>query len=175
MKTLLTWDKRFVLGGGVALVLLVALSFLLMSQLRGTQQALRTDEFPAQEWRSSAPEEQGFDSAKLAEGLQAIRRNGTQIHSLMIVRNGSVIVDAYFYPYDGSIYHDLASVTKSLMTTLIGIAADQGELDLDQPMLSFFPDRTIANRDERKERITIRHLANLTAGWSAIRWTTRRR
>lgn len=164
MKTLLTWDKRFVLGGGVALVLLVALSFLLMSQLRGTQQALRTDEFPAQEWRSSAPEEQGFDSAKLAEGLQAIRRNGTQIHSLMIVRNGSVIVDAYFYPYDGSIYHDLASVTKSLMTTLIGIAADQGELDLDQPMLSFFPDRTIANRDERKERITIRHLANLTAG-----------
>jgi CubicO group peptidase (beta-lactamase class C family) len=119
---------------------------------------------PAQDWPSSSPEEQGVDSAKLAEGLLAIQANGTNIHSLMIVRNGSVILDAYFYPYDGTIYHDRASVTKSLVTTLVGIAADQGRLDLDQPMVSFFPDRTIANRDARKERITVRHLASLTAG-----------
>ena len=73
-------------------------------------------------------------------------------------------MDAYFYPYDGSIYHDVASVTKSVMTTLIGIAADQGKLKLDDPMLSFFSDREIANRDERKERITVAHLASMSAG-----------
>ena len=122
------------------------------------------DYWPTGGWRSSTPEAQGFDSVKLAEGLQAMRQNGTQIHSLLLIRNGSVFLDAYFYPYDGSIYHDLASVTKSLITTLIGIAADQGKLDLDRPMLSFFPDRAIANRDERKESITVRHLASLTAG-----------
>jgi CubicO group peptidase (beta-lactamase class C family) len=31
-------------------------------------------------------------------------------------------------------------------------------------MLSFFPDREIANRDERKERITVAHLASMSAG-----------
>ncbi|HSL44020.1 MAG TPA: serine hydrolase [Anaerolineales bacterium] len=115
-------------------------------------------------WPTSTPEEQGFDSAKLAEGLLAIKKNGTLIHSLMILRNDRVILDAYFYPYDGSTYHDLASVTKSVMTTLIGIAADQNKLNLDDPMLSFFPDREIANRDERKEKITIRHLASMGSG-----------
>ncbi|HEU4746461.1 MAG TPA: serine hydrolase, partial [Anaerolineales bacterium] len=57
-----------------------------------------------------------------------------------------------------------ASVTKSVMTTLIAIAADQGKLDLDKPILSFFPDRTIANLDARKERITVRHLASMSSG-----------
>jgi hypothetical protein len=94
--------------------------------------------WPTTGWQSSTPEAQGFDSAKLAEGLQAIKENGTSVHSILIVRGGSVFLDAYFYPYDSSYYHDLASVTKSVMTTLIGIAADQGKLDLDQPMLSFF-------------------------------------
>ena len=96
--------------------------------------------------------------------MQAIQQKGTKIHSLLIIRNDAVFLDAYFYPYDGSIYHDLASVTKSVTTTLIGIAADQGKLDLDAPMLSFFPDRTIANQDARKESITVRHMASMTAG-----------
>jgi CubicO group peptidase (beta-lactamase class C family) len=78
----------------------------------------------------STPEEQGFDSAKIAEALLAIQNNGTAIHSLTILRNDRMILVASFYPYDGSIYHDVASVTKSVMTILIGIAADQGKLKL---------------------------------------------
>ena len=97
-----------------------------------------------------------------------MREKNIQIHSLLVVRNGDVVVDAYFYPYDGGTVHDLASVTKSVMTTLIAIAAEQGKLDLDQPMVSFFPDRTIANRDARKERITVRHLASMASGLDSL-------
>jgi CubicO group peptidase (beta-lactamase class C family) len=127
-------------------------------------QAATTKSSSVQAWSTSTPEEQGFDSARMAEGLLAIKEKGTLIHSLMVLRNDRVILDANFYPYDGSIYHDLASITKSVMTTLIGIAADQGKLSLDDRMLSFFPDREIANRDERKEKITIRHLASMSSG-----------
>jgi CubicO group peptidase (beta-lactamase class C family) len=116
------------------------------------------------DWLTSTPEEQGFDSAKAAEGLLAIKEDGTAIHSLTVLRNDKVILDAYFYPYDGSIYHDLGSVTKSVMTTLIGIAADQGKLSLDDTMLSFFPGREIANLDKNKEKITLRHLASMSSG-----------
>jgi CubicO group peptidase (beta-lactamase class C family) len=52
---------------------------------------------------------------------------------------------SYFYPYDDTIPHELASVTKSVMTTLIGMAVDQGKIQLDQPPVSFFPGRVIAN------------------------------
>jgi CubicO group peptidase (beta-lactamase class C family) len=121
--------------------------------------------WPTTAWPTSPPEAQGIASAKLAEGLQAIQAKGTFIHSLLLARHGYVVLDAYFDPYDGSMVHDLASVTKSVMTTLIGIAADQGHLSLDDPVLSFFPDRVVANRDERKERLTVAHLASMTAGF----------
>jgi CubicO group peptidase (beta-lactamase class C family) len=125
-------------------------------------------DWPTQGWHSATPEQEGIDSAKLAEGLLAIGRQNLNLHSLLLVRNGQVVVDANFYPYDGKAVHDVASVTKSVMTTLIAIAADQGKLELDAPMVSFFPDRTIANRDARKERITVRHLASMANGLESM-------
>jgi CubicO group peptidase (beta-lactamase class C family) len=120
--------------------------------------------WPTQSWRTSTPEEQGFDSAKLAEGLQAMRDNGINIHSLTIIRNDNLMLDAYFYPYNGGTFHEIASVTKSVMTTLIGIASDQGKLNLDDKMVSFFPERVIANGGFLKNRITVRHLTGMTSG-----------
>ena len=121
--------------------------------------------WPTNGWESASPESQGFDSEKLLGKLNAIKQKGMDIQSLMIIRNGSVILDAYFYPYDGSTYHDVASVTKSVMTTLIGIAADQSKLSLDDPILSFFPDRTFSNMDPAKEQITVRHLVSNSSGF----------
>ena len=80
-------------------------------------------EWPTDGWRTGLPEEFGFDSLKLAEGLLAIRENGLDLHSIALVRRGVMLLDAVFYPYDGRALHDQASVTKSIMTVLIGIAA----------------------------------------------------
>jgi CubicO group peptidase (beta-lactamase class C family) len=123
--------------------------------------------WPTEGWKTSTPEEQGFDSARLAEGLLNLKQNKAKIHSLLIIRNGRVILDAYFTPYDDSIPHKLASVTKSFTTTLIGIAIAQGKIQLDQPMVSFFPDRTIANLDGLKNSITIRNLVSMQNGYES--------
>jgi len=120
--------------------------------------------WPTEGWQSRPLEAAGFLSGKMAEGLLAIRDEGIPIHSLTVIRHGYIVLDAYFYPYDGSTVHDLASVTKSVMTTLIGIAADQGKLRVDDTMLSFFPDRTIAHLDARKQHITVAHLASMSSG-----------
>ena len=127
-------------------------------------QGSSSTEWPTSGWPTGAPEEKGFDSLRLAEGLLAIRRNGLDLHSVSIVRDGVMVLDAHFYPYDGRTVHEMASVTKSITTTLIGIAADQGKLRLDDPMLSFFSGRAVANRDAAKERITVRHLVSMSSG-----------
>ena len=120
--------------------------------------------WPTQGWQASTPEAQGFDSAKLSEALWTIREEQKNVHSVIIIRNGMVILEAYFYPYDGKTVHELASVTKSVITTLIAIAADQGKLSLDDRMVSFFPDRVIANNSLLKRMITVRQLAGMTSG-----------
>jgi CubicO group peptidase (beta-lactamase class C family) len=110
------------------------------------------------------PEDAGFDSVRLADVLLDIQANVPNVHSVMVLRDGAVALDATFYPYDGTNPHELASVTKSVMTTLIGIAIDQERLTLDQPLVSFFPDREIANPGNGKEKVTVEHLASTMSG-----------
>ncbi|HYX31292.1 MAG TPA: serine hydrolase, partial [Pyrinomonadaceae bacterium] len=121
--------------------------------------------WPTKEWRSSTPEEQGVDSAKLADALHAIRQHDVNIHSLLLVRNGYVILDAYFFPFDKTSLHDVASVTKTVTSTLTGVAIDRGKISsVNEPVVTLFPKRTIANNDDRKARVRIENLLTMTSG-----------
>ncbi|OHD15610.1 MAG: hypothetical protein A2004_11470 [Spirochaetes bacterium GWC1_61_12] len=115
-------------------------------------------------FRESTPEAQGFSSRLLAAGIRSIVESGASMHSFMMMRGGAVFLDAYFPPYDGTVYHKLASVTKSVTATLVGIAIDEGYLRLDDPVLEYFPERTVSDPDGRKAGITIRHLLTMTSG-----------
>ncbi len=105
-----------------------------------------------------------MDSETLREAIDYIREHDLSIHSMLIVRNGYVVLDAYFYPYGEKDIHDVASVTKSVTSTLVGVAMHEGKIkSLSQPALSFFPS-SLANHDERKQKITIQHLLSMTSG-----------
>ncbi len=151
-------------GAAVLLVLIGALAYIFQLGRGGLPTLPAPDHWPTNGWQTTTPEEQGFDSLKLAQGLSAIQKASLPIHSLLIVRNSRIMLEAYFYPYDGKAPHNTSSVTKSITTTLIGIAADQGTLSLDDRMVSFFPEYTIANLDDRKKAIAIRHLASMSGG-----------
>lgn len=125
--------------------------------------------WPTQGWRVSTPEEQGVDSNKLADAVERILDENVRAHSLLIIRNGFIVVDAYFYPYTPNTRHDVASVTKSITSTLIGIALDKGLIkDLREPALGFFPERKAANLDERKKAMTVGHLMMMQSGLQCI-------
>lgn len=125
--------------------------------------------WPTQGWRTSTPEQQGMDSNKLAEAVEFILRENVRAHSLLVVRNGFVVADAYFYPCTPNARHDVASVTKSITSTLIGIAVDKGLVkDVSQPVLGFFADRKAVNLDERKRAMTVEHLLMMESGLQFI-------
>ncbi|MGB5194655.1 MAG: serine hydrolase [Polyangiales bacterium] len=75
-----------------------------------------------------------------------------------------LILDAYFYPYLGEQPHDIASVTKSVTSTLVGIAVDRGLLQLDQGMLEFFSGIAPAPAGDGKEDIELSHLLTMSSG-----------
>ncbi len=65
--------------------------------------------------------------------------------------------------------HTMQSVTKTVTSVLIGIATTRGEFpSLDTPILKFFDESKVANVDDRKRRVTIRHLLTMSSGidWS---------
>ena len=130
-------------------------------------------EWPTHGWQTSTPEQQGMDSQKLAEMFDYIVRRKPNLHSLLIVRNGYLVTEAYFFPYRPDTLHGIYSCTKSFSSALIGIAIDKGFIrGVDQPVLSFFPDRTIANVDPRKQAITLENLLTMSSGLDWSEWST---
>ncbi len=151
----------------LAAVIVGIVGLIFIPKMINPQETIQTY-WPTEGWRTSTPEAQGLDSTKLVKVLEVIQAEKININSLLVIRNGSVILDAYFHnPYDGAYPHDMASVTKSIMTTLIGIAVGQGKIDLDKPVLSYFPDLTIANVDERKQQLTVRDLTGMVNGFES--------
>jgi CubicO group peptidase (beta-lactamase class C family) len=118
---------------------------------------------PGKTWPTAPPEEQGFDSGLLAEVVEQISQQDLPVDSVQVARNGVLILDAYFYPYLGDGTHDLASVTKSVTSTLVGIAVDQGLLTLDQNVVASFPDLG-PDPANGKGDIELRHLLTMTSG-----------
>jgi CubicO group peptidase (beta-lactamase class C family) len=165
--------KRIILISALAVVTILVVTLaplvsLFTAGMREPALVQAPDYWPTNGWQSRSPEEMGIDSNRLAKGLLDLQANGSGIDSLLIIHDGYVVLDAYFAPYDGSFPHDFASVTKSVTTTLIAIAADQGYIDLDRSVVSYFPNRTIANLDERKQRMTVRHVVGMVDGMQAL-------
>ena len=82
--------------------------------------------FPSETWRRALPETQGVDSRPLIEMLLYIRQHHLAVHDITIIRHGYLVFDSSFYPYHPNWTHDVASVTKSITSILIGIAIDRG-------------------------------------------------
>ncbi|MFN0120114.1 MAG: serine hydrolase domain-containing protein [Blastocatellia bacterium] len=123
----------------------------------------------ARDWPVSAPEAQGVDSTQLAATIEQARERGVNIHSLLIVRNGFLVTEACFSPYDGKTPHDVASVTKSVTATLVGMAIADGKIaGVGQSALSLYAGRAIANQDARKEKILVSHLLTMSSGLNCI-------
>lgn len=121
--------------------------------------------WPTDGWQTSLPEQQGMDSELLARAVEFIRMEDFRVHNMTVIRNGYIVADAYFYPYAPGYTHDLASCTKSFSATLIGIAIKQGHIEgVDQPLLDFFPERSVANIDEQKKTITLEHVLTMSSG-----------
>jgi CubicO group peptidase (beta-lactamase class C family) len=155
--------KRATIG---ALLVLAAINAFAVSASTHESQA---SVWPTKVWEISTPEEQGMDSHAVARLIDDV---GTyKQDSVLIIRNGKIIADAYYAPYVAGIRHDLRSVTKSFLSTMIGVMVQQGKIEsVDRPVLDFFPERTIANLDDSKKAITIQNLLDMASG---LAWVER--
>lgn len=121
--------------------------------------------WPTKGWHTSAPEAQGVDSNWLAYAIQTIQWKHLPVHSLLIERHGSIVLDAYFRPFGDNQLHDVASVTKSVVSTLVGIAqAKQQITDLNTPVLPVLATAAAPENDARKAHLTLAHLLSMTSG-----------
>ena len=121
--------------------------------------------WPTAEWRTSTPERQDMDPARLQQMMDLIDGQGLAYDSVLVVRHGAIVFEEYRNGYNREIKHHLQSATKSFGSMLIGIAIHEGLLEsVEQGVIDLFPDHTIANLDGRKQRLTLEHLLTMSDG-----------
>jgi CubicO group peptidase (beta-lactamase class C family) len=116
-------------------------------------------------WLISTPSEQGVDPDKLKDVYEAAEKI-SNIYSLLVVKNGYLIAERYFNNSSINSATPTASVTKSYISALAGIAIREQVLtSVDQKMMEFFPEFNWQELDPRKSQITLRQILQMRSGY----------
>jgi CubicO group peptidase (beta-lactamase class C family) len=88
-----------------------------------------------------------------------------RLHSLLVSHRGALVVERYFNGARAGRAANVKSVSKSIISALVGIAIERGHLrGVDQPIGGYFTDLLRAPADAPKRAITIEDLLSMRAG-----------
>lgn len=130
------------------------------------------------EWPTSSPEDAGLDGALLCSLNEMLDKSlKMNVHAVVVVRGGKLVYENYrkgedykggntlgVVSYTPQQLHDVRSISKSVVSLLLGIALDQQLIaSVETPVLSYFPNLQKLSTPE-KQRINLRHLLTMTSG-----------
>lgn len=93
-----------------------------------------------------------------------IKNEYSNIAGITITKNENLVYEKYFDGYAKDDVLHVASVTKSVLSVLIGIAVDKDYIkNIEQKVLEFFPDYTIKRGEKTIQNVTIKNLLTMTA------------
>jgi len=117
-------------------------------------------------WEYSDLKAEGVDPKKINELMGNILKGDIKnIHSILLVKNGKLIFEEYFYGYNRDTKHIIYSASKSVTSILMGIAMDQKMIpNVDQKVYAFLPEYKGTKWVDQKYDITLKHVLTMSAG-----------
>jgi len=129
-------------------------------------------------WDVATPDAVGLDPATLCGiGPRFQAWTEADVHSVLVIRRGKLVYERYFtgtderlghslgtVTFDATTKHDLRSITKSVVSLLLGIAIGKGQIPgIDQAVMSMLPEYADL-RSADKDKITLRDMLTMSMG-----------
>jgi CubicO group peptidase (beta-lactamase class C family) len=149
-----------------ALTALFSLLFAFTLQAVAESQSNEEGYWPTEKWSQASAVSQGFSAQKLNELDKYIEKRLPTATCVLIIRNGFIVTERY---YDGleDTKRAVYSVTKSVMSCLVGIAVARNEVaSIEQPVVEIMPSVFKESTDPQMRSMTIKHLLTMTSGIS---------
>jgi CubicO group peptidase (beta-lactamase class C family) len=152
---------------GLAVSLVLAACSAGSNEAAGTSEAAGSNEaagisdqrsWPAATWESTSPAEAGLDETALADMVSAAEAGGS--NCLVVTRDGKLVGDWYWNGHTPAATLEAFSATKSISSTVVGIAADQGLVDIDAPASTWISEWV----GTPSEAVTVRQLLSNDSG-----------
>ena len=115
---------------------------------------------------AKAPEDEGLDSRTLIALTEWIRDHPVPIYSFLVSRNGTLVYELYTSSLTRAHAHYQMSVTKSVVSALVGIVIDRGLIKgPDAPITDTVPRSLFASDADflRFKSVTVRHVLGMSA------------
>lgn len=107
------------------------------------------------------------EDSKRTESPEELSPKEDYILSTLISKKGTIVFQEYYNGQTKDDLCDVQSLTKGIISILIGIAIDKEYInDVDEPIEDYFPGEFENLNDKKKKTITIKHLLNQTSGLS---------
>ncbi|MBX7111373.1 MAG: beta-lactamase family protein [Dehalococcoidia bacterium] len=125
---------------------------------------------PTGDWEHTDLKAAGWSAAGIDRLVSFVKENKTA--TFMVVTGGRIVTENYFPGVElfadvsPGTPHDVASVQKSVASTLLGIAQDKGLLKIDDPVSKYLAPGWSNASTADEARITIRHLMTHSSGLS---------
>lgn len=127
-----------------------------------------------------APSGQGAQPPRFDAALKAASEL-PRLHSFLVSHRGTLVIERYFHGRDAGDLANVKSVSKSIISALVGIALDQRHIrSVRDPIGLYFADLLRAREDAAKRQITIEDLLTMRSGLGSTssenygRWVTSR-
>lgn len=105
-----------------------------------------------------------MNQEKVRELEKKINNDYSNIAGMVVLKDGKTLYENYFNECTATSRIHVYSVTKSIISILIGIAMDKGYIkSINQKVLDFFPDYIVKRREKTIQNVTLKNLLTMTA------------
>lgn len=107
-----------------------------------------------------SPEEVGINSSAITAFIHEINEKRLGLQSFTIVRHDKICAQCFWKPYAAEYPHVLYSMSKSVTSTAVGFAVNEGLISLDDRVSDFFPEYA-ASKTPLNKKLTVRMLLTM--------------
>lgn len=93
------------------------------------------------DFKRGTPESVGIPSQAIRNFILRLQKQKVPMHSILVYRHDCLVTEGYYAPYQPDTLHRMFSISKSFTSIAIGLLADEGKLSLNDPIISYFPDK----------------------------------
>ena len=122
-----------------------------------------TDENKGDTSMYTTPEQLGISSESITAVLEGYEKAGLSMHSMLVMRHGEIVAEAYAAPFDENSLHRMYSVSKSFVAIAIGVLEAEGKISINDTIDKYFPDHVNESTDPRIAKCKIVDLLRMAS------------
>ncbi len=152
----------------IRVVILLSASLLLQSSCKKTSSQQNSSSllyFPpnvSDEWQTVSPADLGWNLPELNSLYSYLQSNNTK--AFIILKNGKIVSERYFGTFTKDSMWYWASAGKTVTSFLIGIAQQEGKLNVQLPSSQYLGTGWTSSPQNKEQQITVKHQLTMTTG-----------